>query len=149
MKAFFPSDDSELKTDIRAETSYADNSDELPDTQLDSLVRRAKTRVYNRFDRDDWYTDEHLNQILFAYACMITKSSIENFVINRYRMGSEEVYTRNSTEENSQQLQQWAQDIREAMDAGNLTDNKPRIRGTGSYIGESSVQSANRHTRYE
>lgn len=137
MAAWDPTSDSDVKTAVRAETQYADNVDELPDAELTTLIERAKHRVALETGSTDWYTDSGMGLVLIAYTCMRAKAAVENAAIVSYSLGDESVQLRNATPETSQQIQQWADDVRVGMSASSV-DSSSRIkpRNTSGYIGE-------------
>lgn len=137
MAAWDPTSDSDVKTAVRAETQYADNVDELPDSELSTLIERAKHRVALETGSTAWYSDSGMGLVLIAYTCMRAKAAVENAAIVSYSLGDESVQLRNATPETSQQIQQWADDVRVGMSASSV-DSSSRIkpRNTSGYIGE-------------
>lgn len=146
MSVRYPSNDKELKEAVRGETDYADNADELPDTSsgdgtsMTKVIERAKAKVELETGSDQWFSDNGLGFALVAYASMRAKAAVENFAISGYTMGDETVQTRNADPEDSQQIQQWADDVRTGLDASSV-DSKQGVgmSNTSSYIGESSA----------
>lgn len=134
------SNDTELKEAVRAETSYEDTADELPDSQLVTLIERAKHRVSVETGSTKWYGDDGLGLVLVAYTCMRTKASLENFAIEEYALGNQDITTRNADPEESQQIQQWAEDVRVGLDSTDVDSSPtPKPRNTAGYITDSYV----------
>jgi hypothetical protein len=132
--------DSDLRDAVRAETSYDDTEDELPQSQLDTLIDRAKHRVSVETGSEQWYSDDGLGLVLVAYTCMRTKSSMENFAIEEYSLGNQDITTRNADPEDSQQIQQWAEDVRVGLDRSTVDESPtPKPRNTAHYVGENYV----------
>lgn len=129
----------ELKERVRYATSYTDDSnDGLPESQLESIIRDAQLKVYLKTGSDAWFTDDGLGLVLFAYTCMRVKASVENFAIVRYAIGDETVTTRNADPEDSQQIQMWADDVRDGLNASSVdTPSRATLSNTAAYIGES------------
>lgn len=142
MSLRYPTTDSELKTIVRDETSYDNTADELPDSQLDTLVERAKAKVELTTGSSAWYTDNGLGFALAAYACMRAKSAVENVPLSGYSLGDERVSFDADDPETSQQLQMWAEDVRDGLDASAVDDPQgPTPTNTSGYIGESHMRS--------
>lgn len=130
-------DDSTLKTRVRSATGYADNEDELLESDLDNLLNDAKLRVFLETQSEAWYTDKGLGMVLLAYTNMRAKAAVENFAIDGYTLGNETVKTRNATPEQSQQIQQWADDVLAGLNASSLdSTTKLTVGNTSGYIGE-------------
>lgn len=132
--------DAQLKARVRTATQYANNEDELADSDLDNIVDDAKLKVYLETGTDQWYTDSGIGLVLYAYTCMRAKAAVENISIEKYTLGNETVTMRNADPEDSQQIQQWADDIRTGLSASSLnTTSKPTIVNTSEYIGENYI----------
>lgn len=139
MSLKYPTSDDELKTVVRADTDYSDNEDELPEGRLDVLVERAKARLQMETGVADgeWYSDDGLGFALAAYACMRAKASVENISMSSYSIGEEEVVFSNATPEQSQQLQQWAEDVSAGLDYSDADEDTGKMpRNTADYVGE-------------
>ena len=141
VQSFGITEDSELKERARSATGYADDSDEgILESDLDNIVKDAKTKVYLETQSTDWYSDDGLGFSLLAYTCMRTKATVENFAIVKYSLGNESVTTRNATPEQSQQIQQWADDVRSGLNASSLDKStKPKMQNTSGFVGEDYV----------
>lgn len=143
MSLRYPNTDSELKTIVRDETSYDSTEDELPETQLDTIIERAKGKIEMRTGSDAWYSDDGLGYALAAYAAMRAKAAVENVPLSGYSLGDERVSFNADDPETSQQLQMWADDVRDGLDSSAIeTTDDQRPTNTSSYIGESYVHSA-------
>lgn len=139
MSLRYPSDDTELTEAVRGETGYEDNSDEVPSSQMDVIVERAKGKLQMRTGVSDgaWYNDDGLAFALVAYTCMRAKAAVENISLGSYTLGQEQVSFDTDDVEDSQQLQQWAGDVADGLafsDADDDTGNLPR--NTSDYVGE-------------
>lgn len=133
--------DEELKQKVRAETQYGDSSDELPDERLDVLIETAKLRVKLKTGSEDWYCDDGLGLVLMAYTAMRAKAAVENVHIEEYQLGNQRVRTRNTNAETSQQMQQWAEDIRLGLEASDTyKSQRPGLQNTSSYIGDDYIR---------
>lgn len=131
-------DDRDVKDRVYASTNYEDSTDELPETQLDTLLDISKGRMVNDVGTDKWYTERPLGDALVAYTCMRCKAAIENFAISGYTMGDETVQTRNADPDDSQQIQMWAEDIQAALNKSSVdSSTSQKMRNTSGYIGES------------
>lgn len=139
----------ELKERVRFATDYTDTSDDgLTESQLESIIRDAQLKVYLTTDSDAWFTDSGLGLVLFAYTCMRVKAAVENFAIVRYAIGDETVTTRDADPEDSQQIQMWAEDVRDGLNASSVdTTNRPTLSNTASYVGESHYHDYSGHDR--
>lgn len=139
----------ELKARVWQATSYEDSPDELPETQLESLIKDAQLKVYLKTGSDQWFTDPGLGLVLFAYTCMRAKAAIENFAIVRYAIGDETVTTRNADPDDSQQIQMWAEDVRDGLNASSVDmTQRPTLENTSGYIGDSHVHGHHNHDLY-
>lgn len=148
-KSFDITSDSELKSAVRAETSYEDTSDELPDSQLTDLIDRAKHRVFLETNSDAWYSDSGLGFVLVAYTCMRAKAAVENAAIQQYSLGDESVTLRNADPDTSQQINQWAMDVQIGLDASDLdSEQSPQMTNTSSYIGETAIFTPDRDNNH-
>lgn len=133
--------DAKLKSAVRAETQYGDNSNELPDSELETIMENAKRRVYLETGSKAWYTDEGMGLVLLAYTCMRAKSAVENIPIAGYTIGDEQIQTRQANPDDSAQFQQWAEDIRVGLDASDVdSSSRQQIGNTSSYIGTDYVR---------
>lgn len=146
MSLKFPSNDTELKQAVRGETDYADSPDELPDTSTGSgtsmskVIERAKARVQLETGSSAWYSDNGIGHALVAYASMRAKAAVENAAIVGYSLGDQEVTLRNADPETSQQIQQWAEDVKVGLDASSSdTSQRPRMRNSTAYIGRDHI----------
>lgn len=150
MSVRYPENDDDVKTIVRAETGYEDTVDELVETDLDTLVERAKGRVELRTGADTWYSDDGLGFALGAYACMRAKAAMENVSLSSYRFGQEEVSFTTSDADTNQQLQQWAEDVRVGLDASAVDDtSSPQPTNTSGYVGETYIRDDyDHHTHY-
>ena len=140
MSLRYPDNDTELKTIVRGETSYDDTADELPETQLDTLVERAKAKLEITTGSSQWFTDDGLGFALAAYACMRAKAAVENVPLSGYSIGDERVSFDADDPSVSQQLQQWAEDVNDGLDYSNVDSSQgPTPTNTSGYIGESYI----------
>jgi hypothetical protein len=140
MASYDITSDTELKAAVRAETSYEDTADELPDSQLTDLIDRAKHKTALETGSEKWYSDSGLGFALVAYTCMRAKSAVENAPIVQYNLGDESVQLRNADPDTSQQVQMWASDVQTGLDASAVDQNTgPQMTNTSSYIGEDYV----------
>lgn len=140
MSLRYPTSDSELKTIVRDETSYEDTPDELPSTQLDTIVEQAKAKLELTTGTDQWYSDDGLGFALAAYAKMRAKSAVENVPLGSYTLGDEQVTFDTDDPEDSQQLQQWAEDVNDGLNASDLDSSQGlTMQNSSGYIGESHV----------
>lgn len=139
MSVRYPTSDSELRSRVRSETQYADNADELPQSDLDNLIEVAKGKVELETGSSNWYSDDGLGFALSAYTCMRCKSAVENIPLANYSLGDENVTFRTSDPDDSQQLQQWAEDVSTGLNASDIDTSGTKIkpRNTSGYIGDS------------
>lgn len=141
MAPWDPTSDNDVKSAVRAETQYEDNEDELPEVDLTLLIERAKHRVSLETGSTDWYTDSGMGMVLIAYTCMRAKAAVENAAIVSYSLGDESVQLRNADPETSQQIQQWADDVRVGLEASSVdASQRLKPRNSSSYIGETYVE---------
>lgn len=148
MSLRYPDNDEELKQIVRAETGYADNEDELSDSDLDVIVERSKGKVELSTDSDQWYTDNGLGFALAAYTCMRAKAAVENVPLASYSFGDEQVSFESADVDQSQQLQQWAEDVRDGLDKSNVDQSVgPTPTNTSGYIGETYTH--DRHSDHD
>jgi hypothetical protein len=141
MPPWEPAKDDDVLAAVRAETSYENTSDELPDTQLSEILERAKHRVALETGSTSWYSDSGLGLVLIAYTCMRAKSAVENIPLSSYSIGDEAISFNTDDPEDSQQLQQWADDVRVGLDASSLdTKQGVGMKNTADYIGEDYVR---------
>lgn len=140
MSLRYPTTDSELKTIVRDETSYDNTEDELPDTQLDTIVERAKGKVELTTGSNAWYSDDGLGYALAAYTSMRAKAAVENVPLSGYSLGDERVSFSSDDPEASQQLNQWAGDVKDGLEASDADEAQgPTPTNTAGYIGESHI----------
>lgn len=140
MSLRYPKTDSELKTIVRDETSYENTEDELPDTQLDTIVERSKGKVELTTGSSAWYSDDGLGYALAAYTSMRAKAAVENVALSGYSIGDEQVSFDADDPEDSQQLQQWANDVQDGLEASDADQSVgPTPTNTSGYIGESHI----------
>lgn len=134
-------DDTELKTRVRAATGYEDTADELPESQLSSIIETAKLQLSMEVDGDNFYANDGLSLALFAYTCMRAKSALENVALSSYSIGDEQVSFDTDDPDNSVQLQLWADDVATGIATYESATDDARVpTNTASYIGESSVR---------
>lgn len=151
MSLRYPSSDTELKDVVRGMTSYDDAPDELPASQLDKVVERAKAELELETGSDAWFSDDGLGFALAAYVSMRAKAAIENVPLSGYSIGDERVSFDQSAPEDSHQLQQWAEDVQTGLDASSAdTSVGPVPTNTSSYIGETYIEDRDddSHHRY-
>lgn len=140
MNSFDITTDSELKTAVRADTQYDDSEDELSDTDLETLINRAKQRLYLQTDSTEWYSDSGLGLALFGYACMRVKSAMENIPLDSYSLGDEDVSFDTDDVDDSLQMQMWAEDVSTGLDASTVDATNARLpQNSADYIGEDYI----------
>lgn len=130
--------DTELKDAVRDMTSYDDTGDELPESQLDGLVNKAKRDMHVKTGEDGWYNDLGYGNALTAHLAIVSKAAVENINISSYSIGDESMSLMNADPEDSQQIQQWAADVKSGLDNSdlNLSDGSQlKLSNTASYIG--------------
>lgn len=134
-------DESELLDRVRAATGYEDSPEELPATQLSSIFDTAKLHVSLKTGADDFFNDDGLALVLFAYTCMRAKAAVENIPLSSYTLGDEQLSFESSDPDGSQQLQQWAEDVAvgmAALDSGTKDARVPT--NTSQYVGNTFVE---------
>lgn len=141
MSLRYPTTDTELKDIVRGMTSYDDAPDELPSSQLDAIVERAKAEVELSTGSDKWFSDDGLGFALAAYTAMRAKAAVENMPLSGYSIGDERVSFDQSPPEESHQLQQWAEDVQIGLDASDVDEAVgPVPTNTSGYIGENYLR---------
>lgn len=141
MSLKYPSDDEELKTIVRGETGYDDDPDELPTDDMDVVVAQSKGRMELETGSDQYYSDDGLGFALAAYTKMRAKAAVENIPLSSYQIGDEQVSFDTDDPEDSQQLEQWAEDVLVGLNASPLdSEQGPTIQNSTGYIGESYVE---------
>lgn len=141
-----PRSNVEVKDAVRAETQYEDSERELPEQDLNSILERAKHRVSLETDSTNWYSDSGIGMVLIAYTCMRAKAAVENAFVQSYSLGDQQVTVRNADPETSQQIQQWAEDVRVGLNASSLdAEQGPTPTNTADYIGETYYEPAEHH----
>ena len=140
MQSFDITSDAELKTAVRADTQYDDSDDELSDTDLDTLINRAKQRLYLKTDSTEWYSDSGLGMALFGYSCMRVKSAMENIPLDSYSLGDEDVSFDTDDPDNSLQLETWADDVRVGLETSSIDAKNARLpQNSADYIGDDYI----------
>lgn len=130
--------DDELKNAVRDATSYDDNSDELPSSQMDGLVEDAKREMYGRTESEQWYSDVNYGQALKAWTCIVVKAAVENINIQSYSIADEAISLSNADPDDSQQIQLWMQQVSRALNQSDAEFGRNQDLGlsnTSSYIG--------------
>lgn len=131
-------DDAELETAVRDMTSYDDTADELPATQMNGLIEKAKRDMHVKTGSDGWYSDLGYGNALSAHLAIIAKAAVENINLVSYSIGNESVQLANADPEDSQQIQQWASDVKEGLDNSEINfenEQDHSFKNTSSYIG--------------
>ena len=132
---------SELKRRVRSATQY-DDVDSLPEEELESIIQTTMLRVKLETGSDKWFDDEGLGLVLFAYTCMRAKAAVENIPLASYTLGAEQVSVKETDEETSLQLNQWADDVRVGLKASDVVERtRPKMSSTGDFIGSTSINS--------
>lgn len=130
--------DSELKSAVRDATSYDNTADELPPSQLDGLVDRAKREMYGRTGSEEWYSDVNYGSALESWACIEVKSAVENINIENYSIADESISLSNADPEDSQQIQLWMGQVSRSLKQSEVEfENEQDLgfKNTSSYIG--------------
>lgn len=134
-------DQAELRDKVYAATSYDNSPDELPQSQLDTIIDTVQMRLSIEADSEQWYSDKGLSLALLGYTCMRAKASMENIPLQSYTLGDETVSFDTDDPEDSVQLQQWAEDIATGLAHFESQSGNARVpRNTAGYIGETSVR---------
>lgn len=138
MSQRYPADDTELAAAVRAETSYEDTEDELPQSQLEHLIERSKAKLELETGVSSWFSNDGIGFALVAYTCMRAKAAVENISMSSYEIGAEQVDFHHADPEDNMQMQQWADDVNTGLDATDVDDsgNLQMADGAG-YMGES------------
>lgn len=140
MSLRYPTDDHELAQIVRGETSYEDTEDELPSTQLDTIIEQAKAKVELETGTNQWYSDKGIGFALAAYTKIRAKAAVENISLSSYSMGAEEVSFADADPEDSHQLQTWHDDVLTGLDATDVdTSGNLQPKNSADYIGESYI----------
>lgn len=148
MSLRYPDTDDELKTIVYSGTSYEDSPDELPESQLDIIIEQAKAKVELTTQSDSWYADDGLGFALAAYTKMRAKSAVENIGLSNYSLGAEDVSFHHADPDESLQLEQWAEDVNDGLDASNVTESgNLQPRDSAGYVGENYYREE-RHVDY-
>lgn len=131
--------DSELQAAVRDATSYDDNEDELPSSQLEGLVDDAKREMYGRTGSQQWYSDVNYGQALKAWTQIIVKAAVENINIESYSIADESISLSNADPDDSQQIRLWMNQVSRALDqaedAGFKRSQDLSFSNTSAYIG--------------
>jgi hypothetical protein len=130
--------DSELKTAVRDGTSYDNNEDELPASQLDGLVDDAKRDMYGRTGSQQWYSDVNYGQALKVWTQIVVKAAVENINIESYSIADESISLSNATPDQSQQIQLWMGQVSRALRDSEVNFTKSQdlsFSNTSAYIG--------------
>lgn len=137
MSLRYPDTDGELKEIVYDGTSYEDSPDELPESQLDTIVEQAKAKVELTTGSSNWYSDDGLGFALAAYTKMRAKSAVENIGLSNYSLGAEDVSFHHADPDESLQLEQWAEDVNDGLDASNVTESgNLQPKDAAGYVGE-------------
>lgn len=137
MSLKYPTSDSELVQIVRGETGYEDTPDELPSSDMDVVIGQSKARMELETGSTAYYSDDGLGFALAAYTKMRAKAAVENVSLASYTIGDEQVSFHNADPETSQQLQQWAEDVRVGLDSSSVdSDTGLKPRNSSGYIGE-------------
>lgn len=138
-----PTTDSELKTRVRSHTGYEDNTDELPDSELDDLISTAKARtaIAAEVDASKLYNERGYQFALLGYACIFAKSTIENIHIEDYDIGDTSISVSSDDPDDSQQFQDWASWVSEGLGDSDTGRGGQTMRNTSGYIGEKTKHS--------
>lgn len=135
---FAITDDSELHDAVRGATSYGDNSDELPQSQLESNVDDAKREMYGRTGSEEWYDDVNYGHALKAWTCIVAKAAVENINIESYSIANESITLENASPDDSSQIQLWMNQVSRALDDSDVEFEKKQrlgLKNTASFIG--------------
>ena len=138
LPAFAITTDSELEAAVRDATSYDDNNDELPQSQLDGLVEDAKREMYGRTGSTEWYNDVNYGQALNKWTCIVVKAAVENINIESYSIADETISLSNADPEDSQQIQLWMNSVSRSLRDSevNFTNEQDlSFSNTSAYIG--------------
>lgn len=138
LPSFALTDDSELTEAVRDATSYDDNNDELPSTQLAGLLEDAKREMYGRTKSDKWYSDVNYGQALKAWTCIIAKAAVENINIDSYSIADESISLTNAAPDESQQIQMWMNQVHRGLnqsEVGFPNEQDLSFTNTSGYIG--------------
>lgn len=137
---FIPESDEELYDIIRDITGYGDSVDKAV---LESQIRIAKLRLYNRTGKDDFYDNASLTQALLGYTGMLTKSTVENTTLESYEIGDESVQFGN-VNSNNPIMDLWAEMVAEALgDIDSASDNMGMSNSSSFISGEPRDEYAN------
>lgn len=133
--------DEQLKDRVLSATQYDEDDFTRTDTDLDNLIDDAKLKVFVKTGSDAWYTDSGIGMALYAYTCMRAKAAVENISIEGYTLGNETVKMHNATPEQSQQIQQWVDDIADGLGSSTAVNSagSTGVINTSGYIGETYV----------
>lgn len=135
--------DSELRERVRGFTSYEDNEDELPQSQLDEVIKTTKDLVELETGSSSYYSDKGLGVVLLFYTCIEVKAAVENHEISAYQLGDESVELDNVPADESAQYDRWARNVKRGLNGSSAVQSGASMSNTSSYIGEQAR--ASRH----
>lgn len=148
MSVKFPDNDSELRQAVRADTSYDDTSDELPQSQLNDIIDQALARLQLETSTNEStiYGDDGLSFALAAYTKMRSKAAVENASLEGYSIGAEDVDFKDVDPEDSAQYQMWAEDVSAGLNATSADSSTSlQITDGAGYVGENHYYEDGRH----
>lgn len=130
-------DTSELKALVRTLTGY--NSQTLSDSDLDNQIQIAKLQLANKVDLDPslagnpFFDDLGLSQALLFTTAIFVKAEVENVSVDSWDVGDVFIRTTRAGDDEQAQFQQWAEYVREGIQASEVTDIGPLPNVTHSY----------------
>lgn len=121
---FTVSDDSDIKTYVRALTNYSDSKQELPDQQLKVQIALGKQRLQTKYgvSEDTYSSDDSLAQALIYGVAIYCKGTVENYSVGSWDFGDEGIEARDVPPEDSVQLNQWSVVVEDSLSDSPNTD---------------------------
>lgn len=113
---------SDLRARVRATTLYEDSPDELPQSDLDSLIENAQLRLSNRTGSTNWYSDNGLSQALLYASAIEAKASLSNFTVTRWDIGAGEIDVSGASDTDQAQFQLWADWVAQGLSSSDSED---------------------------
>lgn len=121
--SFVPSDDSAAMSMVRTMTNYDGPADGVDDAALAMQLRLSKTRLYNLTGVEDVYSDSGLAQTLVAATAIYTKAAVENYSIQSWSIGDQQIETGAFDNPESAQFTMWHQLHLEGLRSSDATDS--------------------------
>lgn len=127
--------EADLKQLARGITGYEDTPDELPASDMSTLIQVAAMNVQNDTGSEKWFSDSGLGQALLFTLSVRAKERVENYSVSSWSVGDQTINVQGAGDDEQAQFQNWNEQINKGLEASDVVTTGFAPKNNSSYIG--------------